>query len=106
MPFIVVYDATALYPNAQRDLLIRIAQAGLVQAKWTTEIIDEMAGARLRRSPGLDQASLDRLKKLVNHSVPDSLVWGYESLTNTLKLPDPDRGTCLPRQSSPTRRSS
>jgi hypothetical protein len=35
MPFIVVYDADSLYPNAQRELLIRIAQAGLVQAKWT-----------------------------------------------------------------------
>ena len=26
MAFIVIYDADALYPNTQRDLLIRIAQ--------------------------------------------------------------------------------
>jgi hypothetical protein len=32
MAFIVVYDANVLYPNTLRDLLIRIAQAGLVQA--------------------------------------------------------------------------
>jgi hypothetical protein len=31
--FIVVYDANVLYPNSLRDLLIRVAQAGLVQAK-------------------------------------------------------------------------
>lgn len=35
MRFIVVYDANVLYPNSLRDLLIRVAQAGLVQAKWT-----------------------------------------------------------------------
>lgn len=90
MPFVVVYDANALYPNAQRDLLIRIAQAGLVQAKWTVEIIEEMASARLRRKPDLELARLDRLKDLINHSVPDCLVWGYEPLMGNLKLPDPD----------------
>ena len=90
MPFVVVYDAHALYPNAQRDLLIRIAQTWMVQAKWTTEIIDEMARARLRRNPDLDPVKLDRLKNLINHSVPDCLVWGYEPLIAGLKLPDPD----------------
>ena len=70
MAFIVVYDADALYPNTQRDLLIRIAQLPhLVQAKWTDQILDEMVrvlqknrpdipdekapGADERRSPGL-----------------------------------------------------
>jgi hypothetical protein len=50
VPFVALYDANALYPNAQRDLLIRIARHGLVQAKWTNEILDEMCGARLRRT--------------------------------------------------------
>jgi 6,7-dimethyl-8-ribityllumazine synthase len=31
-----------LYPSAQRDLLIRMARHGLVQAKWTQKILDEM----------------------------------------------------------------
>lgn len=35
MAFVVIYDANVLYPNVLRDLLIRVAQAGLVQAKWT-----------------------------------------------------------------------
>jgi predicted nucleic acid-binding protein len=88
--FVVVYDAAALYPNAQRDLLIRIAQAGLVQAKWTAEILDELARARLRRNPDLDPAKLDRLKALMNDAVADCLIWGYEPLVEGLKLPDPD----------------
>ena len=32
MAFIVIYDANVLYPNTLRDLLIRIAQADMVQA--------------------------------------------------------------------------
>jgi hypothetical protein len=52
MAFIVIYDAKVLYPNTLRDLLIRIGQAGLVQARWTNEILDEMLRERqpIRRS--------------------------------------------------------
>jgi len=49
MSFIVVYDANVLYPNTLRDLLIRISQAGLVQAKWT----DEMLRALSKNRPGI-----------------------------------------------------
>lgn len=45
MTFTVVYDANVLYPNTLRDLLIRIAQSGTVQAKWTNAILDEMTAA-------------------------------------------------------------
>src|SRR5438874_4108900 len=42
MSFVVVYDACVLYPSTLRDLLIRIAQAGLVQARWTDRILDRV----------------------------------------------------------------
>ena len=46
MAFVAVYDANVLYPNTLRDLLIRIAQLPhLVQAKWTEEILEEVAVA-------------------------------------------------------------
>jgi hypothetical protein len=32
MPFVVIYDASVLYPSTLRDLLIRVARSGLVQA--------------------------------------------------------------------------
>lgn len=35
MPFVVLYDANVLWGDLQRDLLIRVAQSGLVQAKLT-----------------------------------------------------------------------
>ena len=51
MPFIVLYDANAIYPNSQSDLLIRIARAGLVQAKWSEQIVSEMVRALARTMP-------------------------------------------------------
>ena len=89
MPFIVVYDANALFPNTLRDLLIRIAQAGLVQAKWTNEILDEMLRALSRNRPDIAPDKLDRLRQLMNEAVRDCLVSGYEPLIEGLKLPDP-----------------
>ena len=35
---IAVYDANILYPAPLRDLFVRIAQSGFVQAKWTETI--------------------------------------------------------------------
>jgi predicted nucleic acid-binding protein len=90
MTFTVVYDANVLYPNTLRDLLIRIAQSGTVQAKWTNAILDEMTAALRRNRPDIPAAKLDRLRDLMNRAVRDCLVLGYEPLIEGLKLPDPD----------------
>jgi hypothetical protein len=90
MAFTVVYDANVLYPNTLRDILIRIAQSGIVQAKWTNEILDEMATALKRNRPDIPPARLDRLRYLMNQAVRNCLVSGYEPLIEGLKLPDPD----------------
>ena len=90
MPFIVVYDANVLYPSTLRDLLIRIAQAGLVQAKWTDEILDETFRNLKANRPDLDPAALDRTRELMLRAVRDCLVLGYEPLISALELPDPD----------------
>jgi hypothetical protein len=73
VPFVVLYDANALYGNAQRDLLIRIARAGLVQAKWTDEILTEVARARLRRKSDLPKERVERLCELMRDAVADCL---------------------------------
>ena len=54
---VVVYDACVLYPSTLRDLLIRLAQAGLVQAKWTDAILDETFRGLSRDRPDLDARS-------------------------------------------------
>jgi predicted nucleic acid-binding protein len=88
MAFTVIYDANAMYGNTPRDLLIRIARAGLVQAKWTEEILDEVLGALARNRPDIPQERLSRLRELINSAIPDCLVTGYEPLIEGLKLPD------------------
>jgi hypothetical protein len=79
VPFVVLYDANALYGNAQRDLLIRIARAGLVQAKWTDEILTEVARARLRRKPDLPKERVERLCELMGTRSP--IAWSPATKT-------------------------
>lgn len=90
MAFIAVYDANVLYPSTLRDLLIRIAQAGLVQAKWTNEILDEVFRNVKADRPDLNPEHLDRTRELMCRAVRDCLVHGYEPLVDAVKLPDPD----------------
>ncbi|AFT99132.1 PIN domain-containing protein [Nocardia brasiliensis] len=90
MAFVVVYDANVLYGNALRDLLIRIAMSGSVQAKWTDKILDEALASLADKRPDIPTPKLTRLRGLMNKAVPDSLVYGYEPLIEGLKLPDPD----------------
>ncbi len=80
MAFIVVYDANVLYPNLVRDLLIRIAQAGLVQAKWTDEILDETFAALRSNLPDMEPRKWNRLRELMRAAIRDGLVVGYEPL--------------------------
>lgn len=88
--FIVVYDACVLYPAPLRDLLMRVATKGLVQAKWTDEIHEEWIRNLLEDRPDLTEEQLRRTQSLMNRAVPDCLVTGYEALVPALELPDPD----------------
>lgn len=90
MSFIVVFDANVLYPSTLRDLLIRIAQAGLVRAKWTEQILDEVFSNLRKNRPDLAPEKLRRTRDLMNVAVRDCLVTGYEPLVGAMTLPDPD----------------
>lgn len=46
--------------------------------------------ALARNRPDIPAARLERLGALINDSVPDCLITGYELLIENLKLPDPD----------------
>ena len=53
LPVTAVYDANILYSAPLRDLLIRLAQAGLVRARWTGMIHIEWIRSVLRDNPSL-----------------------------------------------------
>jgi predicted nucleic acid-binding protein len=86
--FVAVYDACVLYPSTTRDLLIRIAQAGLVQAKWTNTILDETFRNLQRNRPDLDPERLRRTRDLMGRAIRDVLVVGHEPLIDVVQLPD------------------
>ncbi|WP_283136307.1 PIN domain-containing protein [Rhizohabitans arisaemae] len=90
MAFVVVYDANVLYGNEVRDLLIRIAQSGLVQARWTNEILGEVLRNLAVNRPDIPPEKLPILRERMNAAVPGVLVEGYQELIEGLKLPDPD----------------
>jgi predicted nucleic acid-binding protein len=90
MPRIAVYDACVLHPAPVRDLLLRLAVAGVVRARWTERILDECFASIRRVRPDLPPERLAQTRDLINRAVPDCLVGGYERLGKGLSLPDPD----------------
>jgi hypothetical protein len=89
MTVTAVLDASVLYPAPVRDLLIRVANADLLQARWTSQILDEVFRAISARRPDLSVERLARTRKLMELAIPDADVLGYESLVPALQLPDP-----------------
>lgn len=87
--FTVVYDACVLYPAPLRDTLMRLALTDLFKAHWTDQIHDEWINALLRENKHTREI-LERTRDLMDRHVRDAKVYGYESLINSLELPDPD----------------
>ncbi len=90
MAFVVIYDACVLYPAPLRDLLIRVAQTGVVRATWSELILDECFRSILKRRPDLKAESLERTRDLMRQAAPDCIVSGHEGLIQGLSLPDED----------------
>lgn len=85
----VLFDACVLYPQTLRDLLVSLARTDLFRARWTDEINAEWTAKLLARNPGKSDR-VARTLELVNQSVEDCLVTGYEDLVPTLEIPDPN----------------
>ena len=89
-PPIVVYDACVLYPAPLRDLLMHLTLAGACEARWTDAIHDEWTRNVIVDRPDLAPERIIRTRDLMDRHATDAKVVGYEHLTLTLTLPDPD----------------
>ena len=87
--YFVLLDACVLYPQTLRDLLLSVASTGLFQARWTERINEEWVEKLLLKNPARRLQVL-RTLELVNKSVEDCLITGYEHLIESIVLPDPD----------------
>lgn len=88
--YTVVLDACVLYPAPLRDFLLELAGSGIFRARWTDRIHDEWIRNLLANRPDITAERLARTRQLMNDTVLDSLIEGYEDLIPALKLPDPD----------------
>jgi len=87
---IAIIDACVLYSAPVRDLVVRLAQSGLLQARWTDEIHEEWIRNLLKNNPRVSRERLERTRSLMDAAIPDCLVTNYSSLIDSLTLPDPD----------------
>lgn len=69
---------------------MELATAQLYRAKWTNKIHDEWISNLLKKRPDLKPEMLERTRSLMDASVMDCLVEGYEALIPALTLPDED----------------
>ena len=83
-------DANVLYPARLRVLFIRLAIAGLYQARWSQHILEECFDNLREHRPDLNDAQLLRTRRLMAIALPDAIVTGYESRIPEHDLPDPD----------------
>ena len=83
-------DANVLYPARLRDLLVRLAIAGLYQARWSEQILEECFANLIADRPDLPVDRMQRTRHLLGVAVPDAVVADYQHLIATLELPDPD----------------
>lgn len=90
LPVTAVYDANILYSAPLRDLFIRLALAGLVRARWTDAIHEEWMRNVVQNLPTVTREKAEKVRDLMNQNVRDCLVTNYESLIDSLTLPDPD----------------
>lgn len=88
MAFIVLLDATALYPNTLRNVLLTAHDRGLYQAKFSDMILAEVRNAVLRKYP---DAKMDRTIDLIRKHFGDSLVENYERLIPAMTNDADDR---------------
>jgi len=85
---VAVCDACVFYPAMLRDLLIRLARAGLYQAHWTKEIQGEWTRALLANQPGIELDYLERKCTWMNDYIENCLISGYVNIVPYAELPN------------------
>lgn len=84
----VFLDANVLVDAQVRDLILRAAETGLVDVRWSRRVLDETRRALSKVIA--DPAACDRLVGLIDRAFPHAQVTDFEHLEQTLDLPDSD----------------
>jgi predicted nucleic acid-binding protein len=85
-----VLDANVLLPAALRDTLLRAADAGLYQVRWSDDILAEVK-RNLVGDWKLAEEQAERLMGVMREAFPDALVTGYATLIDGMPNHPKDR---------------
>ncbi|MCC5936229.1 MAG: PIN domain-containing protein [Lunatimonas sp.] len=84
--FTCVLDTNVIYPIDIRDLLFWFASYDLFTPKWSKQIFIEWENVMKRK--GISEEEIKKRLDKALRAFPDALVDNYESLVNSLELPD------------------
>jgi hypothetical protein len=94
--FSALLDTCVLVPSRARDVLLEVASRGAYRPLWSSEILAELdrtlrlLQAKRGTAPEETDAYLARLFWQMETAFPDALVTDWESLVETIQLPDLD----------------
>lgn len=84
--FTCVLDTNVIYPIDIRDLLFWFASYDLFTPKWSKHIFDEWESVMTRKK--IPSIEIKKRISKAQRAFPDALVKNYESLVDSLILPD------------------
>lgn len=87
---IALLDACVIYPAPIRDLLLHLADQELYFPKWTDQIHQEWTENLIQNRPDLSIGQLESTVSAMQGAFPFANVSDFESLIQTIKLPDPN----------------
>lgn len=84
----VFLDANILHRATIRDFILRVAEAGVIDVRWSGLVLDETR--RSLESRGYDPNKVDRLIQALRTAFPDAEVENFEHLIPEMQCSDPD----------------
>ncbi|MGZ4523824.1 MAG: PIN domain-containing protein [Mycobacteriaceae bacterium] len=90
MPYTALLDANVLVPYTLTDILLRLSEAGFFRPLWTTEVLAETERTLAHLYPDVDSSRFHDRLAAMDLFFTDATVTGWESLLDSIELPDPD----------------
>lgn len=90
MAFVVILDACVLVPHPPFDTLLRAADAGLYEPRWSAQILDEVERTLVHKM-GVDRARAAGRIVAMQRAFPHAQVDGHENLIAAMRNDPKDR---------------
>lgn len=97
MGFTALLDANVLYPETLRDVLLTLAEVGVFQLRWSSDILDEFqrnVGSRAKAAdPATAQSGAAYVRRLMEDAFPEAAIdpTAYRPLIGSMTNDPSDR---------------